>query len=228
MLASFVDLPAYQGQLCSLAVSRDGDWIATGNEDGAVRLWRISNLTRAVTATDLRMHNDPVRTIRFAPDGKSLITAAGSDRGKGTVRAWSLDGGDASADVVLADNSGGVELFALTSDGRWLFTANDEPSLRVRDLSALTQDESGVVLEGQTCAVQAMALSGNNRWLATAGTDNTVRLWYIGAEARPPRRSRSALCAAWSRASPSPARATGWPRATTAATSSSGICRWTS
>ena len=133
----YVDLPTYQGQLCSLAVSRDGDWIATGNEDGAVRLWRISNLTRAVTATDLRMHNDPVRTIRFAPDGKSLITAAGSGRGKGTVRAWSLDGSDASADVVLADNSGGVELFVITSDGRWLFTANDEPSLRVRDLTAL-------------------------------------------------------------------------------------------
>ena len=137
MLASFVDLPTYQGQLCSLAVSRDGDWIATGNEDGAVRLWRISNLTRAVTATDLRMHSDPVRAIRFAPDGKSLITAAGSGSGKGTVRAWSLDGGDASADVVLADNSSGVELFAMTSDGRWLFTANEEPSLRVRDLTAL-------------------------------------------------------------------------------------------
>jgi WD40 repeat protein len=127
------------------------------------------------------MHGDPVRAIRFAPDGKSLITAAGSDSGKGTVRAWSLSGGDASTDVVLADNSRGVELFAITSDGRWLFTANEEPSLRVRDLAALNQEESGKLLEGQTSAVQAMALSGNNRWLATAGTDNTVRLWYIGA-----------------------------------------------
>jgi WD40 repeat protein len=183
VLASAIDLPTYQGQLCSLAVSRDGDWIATGNEDGAVRLWRISKLTRAVTATDLRMHNDPVRAIRFAPDGKSLVTAAGAGdgKGKGTVRAWSLDASDASADVVLADNSRGVDLFAMTSDGRWLFTANDEPSLRVRDLTALKQDEAGVVVEGQTCAVQALALSGNNRWLATAGTDNTVRLWFIGA-----------------------------------------------
>ena len=180
-LTSFVDLPTYQGQLCSLAVSRDGDWIATGNEDGVVRLWRINNLSRAVTATDLRMHGDPVRAIRFAPDGKSLITAAGSESGKGTVRAWSLSGGDASTDVVLADNSRGVELFAITSDGRWLFTANEEPSLRVRDLTALNQEESGKLLEGQTSAVQVMALSGNNRWLATAGTDNTVRLWYIGA-----------------------------------------------
>ena len=86
VFASFVDLPTYQGQLCSLAVSRDGDWIATGNEDGAVRLWRISNLTQAVTATDLRMHNEPVRAIRFAPDGKSLISAAGT--GAATAKEW--------------------------------------------------------------------------------------------------------------------------------------------
>jgi WD40 repeat protein len=180
ILASYVDLPTYQGQLCSLAVSRDGEWIATGNDDGAVRLWRISKSTHAVTATDLRMHSDPVRAIRFAPDGRSLITAAGNQSGKGTVRAWGLDGSDSSGDVVLADNSRGVELFAITSDGRWLFTANDEPALRVRDLAALSQEESGTLLKGQASAVQAMAMSGNNRWLATAGADNTVRLWYIG------------------------------------------------
>ncbi|MGD9636128.1 MAG: WD40 repeat domain-containing protein, partial [Pirellulales bacterium] len=180
VLNSFIDLPTYQGQLCSLAVSRDGDWIATGNEDGAVRLWRISNLTRAVTATDLRMHNEPVRALRFAADGKSLITAAGSGERRGTVQSWSLGAADASSDVVLAKDAKGVELFAMTSDGRWLFTSSPEPSLRVRDLAAENQDEAGRVLDGQTSPVQALAVSANDRWLATAGTDNTVRLWYIG------------------------------------------------
>lgn len=179
ILNSFIDLPTYQGQLCSLAVSRDGDWIATGNEDGAVRLWRVSNLTRTVTATDLRMHNEPVRALRFAADGKSLITAAGSSGRRGTVQSWSLGAADASADAVLAKDAKGVELFAMTSDGRWLFTTSPEPSLRVRDLTA-ADDQAGRVLDGQMSPVQALAVSANNRWLATAGTDNTVRLWYIG------------------------------------------------
>jgi WD40 repeat protein len=179
---SFVDLPSYQGQLCSLAVSRYGDWVATGNEDGTVRLWRLNAQTGAVTGTDLRMHNEPVRAIRFAPDGRSLITAAGRQSGKGTIRAWSLESADTTADAVLADSSNGVELFAMTSDGRWLFTANDEPSLRVRDLAAQDGPDSGTLLAGQTSAVQAMALSANERWLATAGTDNTVRLWYLSAK----------------------------------------------
>lgn len=178
ILHSFIDLPIYQGQLCSLAVSRDGDWIATGNEDGAVRLWRVSNVTRTVTANDLRMHKEPVRALRFAADGKSLVTASGSSAGKGVVQSWRLGSPDASADAVLAKDAKGVELFAMTSDGRWLFTSSAEPSLRVRDLTAA--DDAGRVLDGQTSPVQALAVSANNRWLATAGTDNTVRLWYIG------------------------------------------------
>jgi WD40 repeat protein len=180
ILSSSIDLPTYQGQLCSLAVGRNGEWIATGNEDGAVRLWRISNLTHTVTATDLRMHNEPVRAIRFAPDGKSLIAAAGRGSGKGTVRAWGLHSSDASIDAVLADSERGVELFTLSPDGRWLFTADQTPSLRVRDLTKLDGEQGGAAVEGQTCAVQAMVVSANNRWLATAGTDNVVRLWYIG------------------------------------------------
>jgi WD40 repeat protein len=181
VLASCVDLPSYQGQLCSLAISRDGDWVATGNEDGIVRLWQLSSQTCAVIATNLRLHGDPVRAIRFAPDGRSLITAAGRQGGKGTVRAWSLDNTDATADNVLVNNSSGVELLAITSDGRWLFTANGEPSLRVRDLTALDQEKAGNLLEGQSSAVQAMTLSADDRWLATMGTDNTVRLWYVEA-----------------------------------------------
>jgi WD40 repeat protein len=176
---SSIDLPTYQGQLCSLAVSRDGDWIATGNEDGAVRLWRVSNLTRTVTATDLRMHKEPVRALRFAADGKSLVTASGSGGGKGVVQSWRLGASQSSADTVLAKDAKGVDLFAMTSDGRWLFTTSQEPSLRVRDLTA-ADDEAGRVLDGQASPVQALAVSADNRWLATAGTDNTVRLWYIG------------------------------------------------
>ena len=150
ILSSSIDLPTYQGQLCSLAVGRNGEWIATGNEDGSVRLWRISNLTHTVTATDLRMHNEPVRAIRFAPDGKSLIAAAGRGSGKGTVRAWGLNSSDASIDAVLADSERGVELFTLSPDGRWLFTADQSPSLRVRDLTKLDGEEAGAAVEGQT------------------------------------------------------------------------------
>ena len=181
VLESGVDLPAYQGQLCSLAVSRDGDRVATGNDDGIVRLWQLSHEKGAVIASDLRSHGDPVRAIRFAPDGRSLITAAGRATGKGTVRAWSLDDSDSNADAILADTSSSVELMAITSDGKWLFTANEEPALRVRDLTALKEAEADTLVDGQASPVQALALSADNHWLATAGTDNSVRLWYVGA-----------------------------------------------
>jgi WD40 repeat protein len=179
---SFVDLPGYQGELCSLAVSRSGDYIATGNKDGVVRLWQFSGGSHAITATDLHMQDEPVRAMCFAPDGRSLITAANGESGQGTIRAWNLDSIDVRDDVALADSSQGVEQLAITADGRWLFTANQQPSLQVRDLTIFDQKrQSSDLLVGQKCVVQAMALSANDRWLAAACTDNAVRLWYISA-----------------------------------------------
>lgn len=182
VLSSFFDLPSYQGQVCSLAISRGGDRVATGNEDGIVRLWQVNNKSRSVVATTLRMQGDPVRALRFSSDGQTVVSAAGRHNGKGTIRTWGISNGNSANDTILANNSNGVEMLANTADGRWLFTADEDPLLRVCDLNTLDQDRTSRALKSQTSPVQAMAVSTNDHWLATAGTDNTVRLWYIGPE----------------------------------------------
>jgi WD40 repeat protein len=181
IVASIVDLPSYQGELRSLAVSRTGNCVATGNKDGVVRFWRLSGSSRDDTWTNLHVPGEHVGAIRFAADGRSLITAGDNESVPGTVRAWDLDGPAAADDIVLAGSPRGVEQFTLTADGRWLFTADQTSSLRVRDLTVLDQQKSSTLLAGQTCAVQAMSLSANERWFAAAGSDNTVRLWYVAA-----------------------------------------------
>jgi WD40 repeat protein len=154
--------------------------VATGNKDGVVRLWRLNTTSRGVIATDLRVQGEPVRSICFAPNGRTLISAASNDSGKGTIQTWELEGtGD--DDTTLSDCPRGVDLFALTSDGHWLFTVDQEAPLRVRNLTA-RDGKPSTVLAGQPCAVQALAVSANDRWLAAAGIDNTVRLWYLGTD----------------------------------------------
>jgi WD40 repeat protein len=180
VVASVVDLSSYRGELSALAVSRTGDYVATGNKDGMVRLWHVG-ASHAVSSTDLCVHGESVRAMCFAPDGRSLITAARNESGKGTVQVWGLDGSAATGDLALTENSQGAEQVAITTDSRWLFTANPEPSLRVRDLTRLSREQTSTALAGQNCVVQSMAVSTNNRWLAVAGTDNAVRLWSLGA-----------------------------------------------
>ena len=132
---SSIDLPTYQGQLCSLAVSRErrldrhrqrrrgGAAVADQQSDAGRDRDRPADAQRSGAGDSLRAgrqvadHRRRAAAAAKAPCGPGASTAA-------TLRpTW-----------CWPTTRRGVELFAITSDGRWLFTANEEPSLRVRDL----------------------------------------------------------------------------------------------
>ena len=76
-----VNLSAASGQQVTVAYTTTNG-TATAGEDYAVRVWRHDG-TEVAT---LKVHQGPVRTLRFAPRGKLLVT--GSD--DTTLRLWPL------------------------------------------------------------------------------------------------------------------------------------------
>jgi WD40 repeat protein len=70
----------------SAAWSPDGRFLASGSEDGAVRIWDAE--TGALLRT-LAGHTDWVLSAAWSPDGRFLASAS-SD---GTVRIWGVPGG---------------------------------------------------------------------------------------------------------------------------------------
>ena len=69
--------------LC-VAISPDGRTLATGSEDGAVKLWDLST---GKLWTTLSAHTAAVNAAVFAPDGKTLATGSKDT----TVRLWSIE-----------------------------------------------------------------------------------------------------------------------------------------
>ena len=61
-----------------------GTMIATGANDGQVRLWSAQGEALAV----LEGHDDAINDLAFSPDGQRLVSAS-SDT---TLRSWSRDG----------------------------------------------------------------------------------------------------------------------------------------
>ena len=67
-----------------MAFSPDGKTLASGSDNGTVRLWEVDQPEMAPVV--LLGHEQGVLAVAFSPDGKTL--ASGSD--DGTVRLWAV------------------------------------------------------------------------------------------------------------------------------------------
>lgn len=79
----WVPLKAQQGGTFQTAVSDDGKSIATAGTDGAVRLWRLNQISDGPDL--LRGHKGPVHSVQFDRAGSTVISASFDN----TIRLWS-------------------------------------------------------------------------------------------------------------------------------------------
>ncbi len=78
-----VNIHSQSGSVAGVALSPDGDTLASGTSQGAVALWRVQTGERLAV---LDGHRAPVRTLTFSPDGRTLVTGADDC----TVRTWQI------------------------------------------------------------------------------------------------------------------------------------------
>jgi WD40 repeat protein len=110
------------GWVWGLALSADGQLLASGSYDGPVRLWETGSGRLVAT---LLGHTGGVSGVALSADGR-LLASGGEE---GTVRLWETSSGRPVA--TLLGHTGGVWRVALSADGQLLASGSFDGTVKL-------------------------------------------------------------------------------------------------
>jgi WD40 repeat protein/serine/threonine protein kinase len=202
-----------EGPVTSLAASGARSLVASGGQDGTVRLWRLPGFE---LHREMKGHRGTVYDAEFSPT-QSILATAGQDS---TVRLWDTETGDSLC--ILGPNGSTVWHIAFHPDGRLLASAESDGSAQLWDLESrslaatLLPNANGAFvvgfspdgervavggsdqlihvfdvprrseilrLHGHIGRVSAVRFTPDSRTLVSAGHDGLIRFWEAPAPA---------------------------------------------
>ncbi|KAL1457730.1 hypothetical protein WDU94_007924 [Cyamophila willieti] len=144
----------------SIRFSPDGQWIASGGEDGVVRIW---DLRAGKRISDLTQHSAPVTDVVFHPH-EFLLASSSADR---TINFWDLE----KFSLVSTTEKSSSTIRSLTfSEGGECLLAGDSEGLKVYGWEPARQYDAQPMGWGK---VQDLAVTGTQLIGASFHLTNT-------------------------------------------------------
>ena len=152
----------------SIAISCDGNTLASGSDDKTIRLWDLSSKQLLASLTG---HSQAVKSVAFSPDGEMLASAS-DDK---TIKLWNLN--THREIYTLVGHSRGVKSVVFCpGDGGILASGSWDKTIKLWNMSI---GREICTLTGHQLQVSAVAFSPISPYLASASFDRTIRLWKL-------------------------------------------------
>jgi predicted NACHT family NTPase len=158
------------GRVQSVAFSSNGKVLATGDNDGAVRLWDIRTGKEILTCKE---HRSWVYSVAFSPDSKILASASYDQ----TVKLWDANSG--LCFKTLQGHTDWIISVAFHPQGNFVATGSYDRTIKLWDVSTGTCLQS---FGGHSHRVTSVTFHPQGNLIATGSFDQTVSLWdtYTG------------------------------------------------
>ncbi|MCL1464728.1 caspase family protein [Argonema galeatum] len=151
-----------------LAISPNGELIASSSWDGEIKVWRINSKEIVHTFR----HDTPVFSVDFSSNGEFL--ASGSRGGK--VKVWNLKTGQLIK--TFTNHTDDIYAVNFSSDSQMLVSASEDKTVKLWDIRKLKLIKT---LFGHTDAVNSAVFSPDGKIIASTGKDGTVRIWSVNS-----------------------------------------------
>jgi len=149
----------------AIAVSPNGQLVASGTTDGSIKVLDIN--TGDVLYT-LSGHSGPVGALAISPNGRLLVSGSGDN----TLKVWDLWSGKLIK--MLYGHKAWVYGVAFSPDGQTVASVSRDQTLRLWDVE--TSEEIGQ-LKGYAEDVQSIVFSPDRQTLVSGGSDGTIEIW---------------------------------------------------
>ncbi|NET41691.1 WD40 repeat domain-containing protein [Okeania sp. SIO2B3] len=196
------------GWVYTVAITPDGQTLASGGYGGVIKIWDLNNNQLLHT---INAHADAIESIAISPDGKILASGSWDNR----IKLWDLTNGTLIR--TIAGHIDDVKAIAISADGKILASGSYNGMIKLWNLktgsiegsfqhsapiTSLTFSSDGEILasgfqNGQIKTWQlntgkqlhslaahqntvwAIAFSPDGKFLASGSQDRTVKLWQV-------------------------------------------------
>ncbi|MBW4670281.1 MAG: serine/threonine protein kinase [Cyanomargarita calcarea GSE-NOS-MK-12-04C] len=152
----------------SIAISCDGNTLASGSDDKTIRLWDLNSKQLVATLTG---HSQAVKSVAFSPDGEMLASAS-DDK---TIKLWNLNTHQ-EINTLIGHSRGVKSIVFYPGNAGILASGSWDKTIKLWNVSIGTEIST---LAGHQLQVSAVAFSPISPYLASASFDRTIRLWKL-------------------------------------------------
>ncbi len=156
---------ASSAEIWSLAISPDGEFVASGKNTGTIEFF---NRQTGDIAKILDEHENVTRALVFMPQTNQLI----SGDGDGSIKIWNRQNNN--LEQQLQGHTASIWSLAISPDGETLISSSEDASVRIWNLK--TGETDGIIFAHNE-VVYALAFSPDGKVFASAGKDKKIKIW---------------------------------------------------